>query len=124
MQGYGQAAVVDKLNASHVAAMQSYALVWLAWLAACKTLARETPTAACSHLSILPYAKGPKRSMGHVSGAEKLNFLIRGRGRPTVQGGRASGILSIRGPEVTLGSLRVGTIHVQAPTPPTPPLPN
>ena len=60
--------------------------------------------------------------MGHVPGAEKNNFLIRGRGRPTVYGGRTSGILSIRGPEVSLGSLRVGTIHVQAPTPHAPAL--
>ena len=60
--------------------------------------------------------------MGHVLGAEKVNFLIRGRGRPTVYGGRASGILSIRGPEVSLESLRVGTIHVQSPTPRAPPL--
>ena len=42
--------------------------------------------------------------MGHVPGAEKGNFLIRGRGRPTVYGGRTSGNLSIRGPEVSLGS--------------------
>ena len=60
--------------------------------------------------------------MGHVPGAEKGNFLIRGRGRPTVYGGRAGLILSIRGPEVSLGSPRGGTIHVQAPTPHTPPL--
>jgi len=60
--------------------------------------------------------------MGHVPGAEKNNFLIRGRGRPTVYGGRTSGILSIRGPEVSLGSPRVGTIHVQSPTPHAPPL--
>ena len=45
--------------------------------------------------------------MGHFLGAEKEFFLIRGRGRPTVYGGRASGILSIRGPEVSLGSLWV-----------------
>ena len=45
--------------------------------------------------------------MGHVPGAEKDFFLIRGRGRPTVDGGRTSGILSIRGPEVSLGSFRV-----------------
>ena len=60
--------------------------------------------------------------MGHVPGAEKGNFLIRGRGRPTVYGSRASGILPIRGPEVSLGSPRAGTIHAQAPTPRTPPL--
>ena len=45
--------------------------------------------------------------MGHVLGVEKGMFLIRGRGRPTVYGGRTSGILSIRGPEVSLGSFRV-----------------
>jgi hypothetical protein len=43
--------------------------------------------------------------MGHVLGAKKEFFLIRGRWRPTVYGGRTSGILSIRGPEVSLGSL-------------------
>ena len=60
--------------------------------------------------------------MGNVPGAEKGIFLIRGRGRPTVYGGRASGILSIPVKEVSLGWPRVGTIHVQAPTPHTPPL--
>ena len=60
--------------------------------------------------------------MGRLLGAEKLNFLIRGRGRPTVYGGRAGGILSILAGEVSLGSPRVGTIHVQSPTPQTPPL--
>ena len=86
-----------------------------------KALARKKNT-LCSRLSIVQYAKGPKRSMGHLLGAEKEFFLIRGRKRPTVYGDRASGILSIRGPEVSLGSLRVDTIHVQAPTPQTPPL--
>ena len=60
--------------------------------------------------------------MGHFLGAEKGIFLIRGRGRPTVYGSRADGILSIPVEEVSLGSPRVGTIHVQAPTPHTPPL--
>ena len=60
--------------------------------------------------------------MVHVLGAEKLNFLIRGRGRPTVYGGRAGGILSILAGEVSLGSPRVGTIHVQSPTPHAPAL--
>ena len=32
----------------------------------------------CSHLSIVRFDNGPKRSMGHVLGAEKSNFLIRG----------------------------------------------
>ena len=39
-------------------------------------------------------------------------------------GGRAGGILSIRGPEVSLGPLRVGTGHVQTPTPRTRALPS
>ena len=60
--------------------------------------------------------------MGHVLGAEKDFFLIRGRGRPTVYGGRAGLILSIPAEEVSLGSPRVGTIHVQAPTPHAPAL--
>ena len=60
--------------------------------------------------------------MGHVLGAEKRIFLISGRGRPTVYGARASGILSIPAKQVSLGPPRVGTIHVQAPTPHTPPL--
>ena len=60
--------------------------------------------------------------MGHVLGGEKGNIFIRGRGRPTVQGGRAGGILSIPAQEVSLGSPRVGTRHVHAPTPHTPPL--
>ena len=55
-------------------------------------------------------------------GPKKDFFLIRGRGRPTVYGSRACGILSIPAKQVSLGSPRVGTIHVQAPTPQTPPL--
>ena len=60
--------------------------------------------------------------MVHVLGAEKGNFLIRGRGRPTVYGGRAGLIPSIPAQEVSLGSPGVGTIHVQTPTPLRPPL--
>jgi len=89
-------------------------------LAVCKTLAKANAT--CSCLSTVPFAKSPKRSMGHVLGTEKGIFLIRGRGRPTVYGGRAGLILSIPVEEVSLGSPRVGTIHVHAPTPQTPPL--
>ena len=39
-----------------------------------------------------------------------------------VDGGRAGLILSIPAQEVSLGSPRAGTIHVQAPTPHAPPL--
>ena len=54
--------------------------------------------------------------MVHVLGAEKEFFLIRGAQAKGPQGGRAGGILSIRGPEVPLGALGVGTLHVQSPT--------
>ena len=60
--------------------------------------------------------------MGHVLGAEKGIFQIRGDDGAMLQGGRAGLILSIPAKEVSLGSPRVGTIHVQAPTPHTPPL--
>ena len=73
-------------------------------------------------MSTLPFANGPKRSMGQILGAEKDFFLIRGRGRPMVYGGRAGLILSIPAQEVSPGSPRVGTIHVQTPTPHAPPL--
>ena len=61
--------------------------------------------------------------MGQVLGAEKRIFLIRGAEADNAQGGRAGLILSIPAEEVSLGSPRVGTIHVQAPTPHAPPLP-
>jgi hypothetical protein len=91
-------------------------------LAACKTLACDQKR-ACSCSSTVRLASGPKRSMGHVLGGEKGIFLIRGRGRPTVYGGRAGGILSMPAREVSPSSPRLGTIHVQAPTPHAPPLP-
>ena len=50
--------------------------------------------------------------MGHVLGAKTINFLIRGSRRYHGHGGRAGVILSIRGPEVSLGSLRVGLYMV------------
>ena len=50
-------------------------------LAACKTLA--TRKRKRSRMSTVQFANGPTRSMGHVLGAEKDFFLIRGRGRPT-----------------------------------------
>ena len=78
--------------------------------------------AACSRLSIVQFATGPKRSMGHVLGAGNFFFLIRGRPAAHGHGGRASGILSIPAKQVSRGAHRVGTIHVQAPTPHAPPL--
>ena len=85
----------------------------------CKILECKPANATCSCSSIVRFATGPKRSMGHVLGA-KNSFAARRRTRP--QGGRAGLILSIPAQEVSLGSPRVGTIHVQAPTPQTPPL--
>ena len=43
-------------------------------LAACKTLASKNET-PCGRLSIVRFATGPKRSMGHLLGAEKEFFL-------------------------------------------------
>jgi hypothetical protein len=60
--------------------------------------------------------------MGHVLGAEKGFFLIRGAEADEATGGRAALILSIPVQEVSLGSPRVGTIDVQSRTPRTPPL--
>ena len=59
-----------------------------------------------------------------ISAVGSIGFFLRPSGRfgYKVNAGRTSGILSIRGPEVSLGSLRVGTIHVQTPTPRAPPL--
>ena len=74
-------------------------------------------------MSLLPFANGPKRLMGHVLGAEKGIFLIRGRQAAQGEGGRAGLILSIPAGEVSLGSPMVGTIHVQTPTSYTLPLP-
>ena len=82
----------------------------------------ELLDAPCSRLSIVRFDTGPKRSMGHLLGAEKGNFLIRAGRADMGQGGPAGLILSIPAQEVSLGSPRVCTIHVQAPTPHTPPL--
>ena len=45
-------------------------------LAACKTLARKMKR---SCLSTVQFGTGPKRSLGHLPGAKKINFLSRGR---------------------------------------------
>ena len=71
-----------------------------------------------SRLSIVRFDTGPERPIERFLGREKNNFLI--RGAEVVS--RAGGMLSIRGPEVSLGSLRVGVGRVQAPTPHAPPL--
>ena len=67
--------------------------------------------ATCSRLSIVRFDTGPKRSMGHLSGGEKNNFFI--RGAEVIS--RAGGMRSIRGPEVSLRSLRVSNRRVQSP---------
>ena len=57
-----------------------------------------------TRLSILQFDTSPQRPMGRLLGAEKINFLMSRYGRRH-HGGRVGGILSIRGPEVSLGSL-------------------
>ena len=44
--------------------------------------------ATCSRLSTVRVATGPKRSMGHILGAEKDFFFIRGDDAALVHGGR------------------------------------
>jgi hypothetical protein len=75
--------------------------------------------ATCSCLSLVRLDTGPKRSIERLLGGKKINFLI--RGAKVVS--RAGGMLSIRGPQVSLGSLRVGTRRAQSPTPYTRVLP-
>ena len=75
------------------------------------------------YLSIVQFANGPKRSAGHVLGAEKGIFLIRGRGRRhDLWRPRLWNPVNPCPKQVSLGSPRVGTIHAQAPTPHAPPL--
>ena len=62
-----------------------------------------------------------KEMDGTLTGGPKRKFF---NSRPTMvtAAGCACGILSIPAIAVSLGSPRIGTIHVQAPTPHTPPL--
>ena len=89
---------------------------------ACRFCSEPIVTGLRTGLASVRFATGPKRSMGHFLGAEKGNFLIRVADRRSHHGGRACGILSIPAKQVSLGSPRVGTIHVQAPTPHAPAL--
>ena len=90
-------------------------------LAVCKTLASklERVMQLFEHRSV-PYWS--KEINGTRTGGRKRHCLIRGRRRDHGPCGRAGLILSIPAQEVSLGSPRVGTIHVQAPTPHAPPL--
>ncbi len=83
MQGYGQATVVDTLirvpRRSNAMICRFFVMAGILTLAACKTLESKLD-AACSRLSILQFASGPKRSMGDLLGAKKkvdYIFLIR-----------------------------------------------
>ena len=66
----------------------------------------------CRLLSIHPSVYGPKGAMGHFLGAENAFFLIRGDDAALAHSCRTGLILSIRGPEASLGSLRVGVYMV------------
>ena len=63
-----------------------------------------------------------KEINGTRTGGQKKFRDIAAPRRTTPQAGRAGLILSIPVEQVSLGSPRVGTRHVQAPTPHTPPL--
>ena len=69
-------------------------------------------------MSIVRLDTGPKRSIGRLLGGEKGNFFV----RCAEVVSRAGGMLSIRGPQVSLGSPRVGTRRVQSPIPHAPAL--
>ena len=62
-------------------------------------------------------ATGPESESGHAT------FFCLGAPR-SHHGGRVDGILSVRGPEVSRGSLLVGSRRAQAPIPCAPPLPS
>ena len=49
-------------------------------LAACKDTSKANSERACSRLGSVPFANSSKRSMGHVLGAEKGNFLFAAEG--------------------------------------------
>ena len=57
---------------------------------------------------------GPNETAIAVPGGPRVVVIFDGRG--AFESGSASGIPSIRGPEVSLGSHRVGTGRVQSPT--------
>ena len=59
-------------------AIAGTALGSLCELGACKDTSNPDQNATCSRSSIVQFATGPKISMGHVLGAEKEFFLIRG----------------------------------------------
>ena len=48
---------------------------WSSYAVAVDTLGFEKSDASCSRLSIVRFPTGPKRSMGHVIGAKKINFF-------------------------------------------------
>ena len=64
-------------------------------------------------MSVVRLDTGPKRAIRRFLEGEKNNFLI--RGAEVVS--RASGMRSIRGPEVSPGSLRVSIRRAQSPLP-------
>ena len=71
----------------------------------------ELRDAPCGRLSIVRFDTGPKRSMGHLLGGEKIIFLIRDIDGPAMAAAPVESCQD-RGPEVSLGSPRVGTRHV------------
>ena len=68
----------------------------------------------CSRLSIVPFATGPKRSMGHVLGGEKFNFLIRDIDDATRTGASMEScrFVVLRSPRGRLGSVLYTRNHL------------
>ena len=89
---------------------------------ACKTLASQTRNAACSRFSTVQFANSPKRSAGQSAGGRKNYILNSRRSSRRCHKGGCAGESVNPAKQVSLGSPRVGTIHVQAPTPHAPPL--
>ena len=88
--------------------------------ASVKTLASKTERAC--RLSIVPFANGPKSINGTLTGGQKNNFFNRGAEVDDGYRAAAPGLILSIPSNASLGSPRVGTIHVQSPTPHAPAL--
>ena len=67
---------------AHPARHRTQKLLGRVELAACSDTSKASSERVFIRLSVVRFANGRKRSMGHFLGAEKEFFLIRGRGRP------------------------------------------
>ena len=88
---YGCGEAIEELGASRRATfLLLFKIDSLSIDLACrKDTSKQNSERTCSRLSIARFANGPKRSMGHVLGAEKGIFLIRGVDAAICHGGCA-----------------------------------